>query len=198
MKLGIMGGTFDPIHLGHLHVAGAALDEAALDQILFLPDGDPPHKTPNCPAASRLHMVNLAIQGEPRFIASDMEIRRRGRTYTVDSLLALKQEQPRRELVYLIGSDTLFLFPTWRTAEKVAQLCTMLVVLREGDQVKEVRAEQARLNREYGLVSRLLKARGLPISSSQVRKAIRQGQDIKALVPRAVAAFIQENRLYQG
>ncbi len=198
MKLGIMGGTFDPIHLGHLHVAGAALDEAALDQILFLPDGDPPHKTPNCPAASRLHMVNLAIQGEPRFIASDMEIRRRGRTYTVDSLLALKQEQPRRELVYLIGSDTLFLFPTWRTAEKVAQLCTMLVVLREGDQVKEVRAEQARLNREYGLVSRLLKARGLPISSSQVREAIRQGHDIKALVPKAVAAFIQENRLYQG
>lgn len=198
MKLGIMGGTFDPIHLGHLHVAGAALDEAALDQILFLPDGDPPHKTPNCPAASRLHMVNLAIQGEPRFIASDMEIRRRGRTYTVDSLLALKQEQPRRELVYLIGSDTLFLFPTWRTAEKVAQLCTMLVVLREGDQVKEVRAEQARLNREYGLVSRLLKARGLPISSSQVREAIRQGEDIKALVPKAVAAFIQENRLYQN
>ena len=197
MKLGIMGGTFDPIHLGHLHVAGAALDEAALDQILFLPDGDPPHKTPNCPAASRLHMVNLAIQGEPRFIASDMEIRRRGRTYTVDSLLALKQEQPRRELVYLIGSDTLFLFPTWRTAEKVAQLCTMLVVLREGDQVKEVRAEQARLNREYGLVSRLLKARGLPISSSQVREAIRQGHDIKALVPKAVAAFIHENRLYQ-
>ena len=198
MKLGIMGGTFDPIHLGHLHVARAALDEAALDQILFLPDGDPPHKTPNCPAASRLHMVNLALQGEPRFIASDMEIRRRGRTYTVDSLLALKQEQPRRELVYLIGSDTLFLFPTWRTAEKVAQLCTMLVVLREGDQVKEVRAEQARLNREYGLVSRLLKARGLPISSSQVREAIRQGHDIKALVPKAVAAFIQENRLYQG
>ena len=198
MKLGIMGGTFDPIHLGHLHVAGAALDEAALDQILFLPDGDPPHKTPNCPAASRLHMVNLAIQGEPRFIASDMEIRRRGRTYTVDSLLALKQEQPGRELVYLIGSDTLFLFPTWRTAEKVAQLCTMLVVLREGDQVKEVRAEQARLNREYGLVSHLLKARGLPISSSQVREAIRQGEDIKALVPKAVAAFIQENRLYQN
>ena len=197
MKLGIMGGTFDPIHLGHLHVAGAALDEAALDQILFLPDGDPPHKTPNCPAASRLHMVNLAIQGEPRFIASDMEIRRRGRTYTVDSLLALKQEQPRRELVYLIGSDTLFLFPTWRTAEKVAQLCTMLVVLREGDQVKEVRAEQTRLNREYGLVSHLLKARGLPISSSQVREAIRQGHDIKALVPKAVAAFIHENRLYQ-
>lgn len=198
MKLGIMGGTFDPIHLGHLHVAGAALDEAALDQILFLPDGDPPHKTPNCPAASRLHMVNLAIQGEPRFTASDMEIRRRGRTYTVDSLLALKQDQPRRELVYLIGSDTLFLFPTWRTAEKVAQLCTMLVVLREGDQVKKVRAEQARLNREYGLVSRLLKARGLPISSSQVREAIRQGQDIKALVPKAVAAFIHENRLYQS
>ncbi len=97
-------------------------------------------------------MVNPHPGGAALSIASDMEIRRRGRTYTVDSSRLLKTGTARRELVYLIGSDTSSL-PTWRTAEKVAQLCTMLVVLREGDQVKEVRAEQARLNREYGLAA---------------------------------------------
>ncbi len=197
MKLGIMGGTFDPIHLGHLHVGHAALEEGGLDSVLFLPDGDPPHKNPDTPAEKRLDMVRIAIQDEPRFLASDMEIKRKGRTYTVDTLLALKQDMPGRELVYLIGSDTLFLFPTWRTAEKVAQLCTMLVVMRQGDEEAAVRAEQARLWGIYGLESHLLTSRGLPISSSQVREALLKGESIDALVPPGVATYIKKQGLYQ-
>ena len=198
MKLGILGGTFDPIHLGHLHVARAALREGGLDSVLFLPDGDPPHKTPNTKDAERLHMVRIAIADEPRFFTSDMEMRRRGRTYTVDTLLALKSEAPERELIYVIGSDTLFLFPTWRTAGKVAELCTMLVVMREGDETEAVRAEQAKMQREYGLVSTLLKTRGLPISSSQVREIRRRGGDISGLVPPGVAEYIMRRGLYLG
>jgi nicotinate-nucleotide adenylyltransferase len=143
-------------------------------------------------------MVRLAICDEPCFWVSDMEIRRKGRTYTVDTLLALKKEEPQRELVYLIGSDTLFLFPTWRTAEKVATLCTMLVVMREGDQKAAVQAEQRKLHQEYGLVSRLLEARGLPISSSQIREAREKGEDITGLVPPEVAAYIKDQGLYLG
>jgi len=116
----------------------------------------------------------------------------------VDTLLALKQEAPGRELVYLIGSDTLFLFPTWRTAEKVARLCSMLVVMRQGDEEADIRAEQARLMARYGLESTLLVARGLPISSSQVRALCRQGKDIAPLLPPKVADFIKRHRLYQG
>jgi nicotinate-nucleotide adenylyltransferase len=197
MKLGIMGGTFDPIHLGHLHVARAALQEGGLDQVLFLPDGDPPHKSPKTPAKIRFEMVKIALEAEPEFAASDMEIKRRGRTYTVDTLLSLKTDMPKRELVYLIGSDTLFLFPTWRTPEKVARLCSMLVVMREGDEEKAVRAEQARLREIYNLNSRLLHARGLPISSSQVREALARGEDISGLVPANVAAYIKKQGLYQ-
>ena len=196
MKLGIMGGTFDPIHFGHLHVAHAAIREAWLNSVLFLPDGDPPHKIPKTPAGKRLEMIRLAIAPEPAFWVTDMEIKRKGRTYTVDTLLALKQQAPERALVYLIGSDTLFLFPTWRTAEKVAQLCSMLVMMREGDQEELVRAEQTRLREKYGLQSRLLPIRGLPISSSQVRQACRQGQDLTSLVPPEVAGYIERQRLY--
>jgi nicotinate-nucleotide adenylyltransferase len=196
MKLGIMGGTFDPIHFGHLQVAHAAIQEAELNSVLFLPDGDPPHKTPHTPARQRYEMVRLAIAPESAFWVTDMEIKRKGRTYTVDTLLALKQQAPERALVYLIGSDTLFLFPTWRTAEKVAQLCSMLVMMREGDQEELVRAEQTRLREKYGLQSRLLPIRGLPISSSQVRQACRQGQDLTSLVPPEVAGYIERQRLY--
>lgn len=198
MKLGIMGGTFDPIHLGHLQVAHAAIREAGLTSVLFLPDGDPPHKTPLTPAALRYEMVRLAIARDPAFWVSDMEIIRKGRTYTVDTLLALKGRAPDRELVYLIGSDTLFMFPSWRTAEKVAQLCSMLVALREGDDEEQVRAEQIRLRDRYGLHSKLLNTRGLPISSSQVRRALRQGQEVADLVPSEVAAYIHRHGLYHG
>lgn len=197
MKLGIMGGTFDPIHLGHLHVARAALREGGLDRVLFLPGGDPPHKSPRTPANIRLEMVKLALGAEPNFATSDMEVRRSGRTYTVDTLLELKAENPDTDLVYLIGSDTLFLLPTWRAPEKVARLCSMLIVMRENDDEKAVRTQQERLREAYGLSSRLLCSRGLPISSSQVREALYRGEDISGLVPPQVAAYIKKQGLYQ-
>ena len=192
-----MGGTFDPIHLGHLLIASAALEEMALDSVLFLPDGDPPHKQPHSAPRHRLRMAQLACEGEPRFQVSDMELRRHGRTYTVDTLLALKAMNPAEDLVYLVGSDTLLLFPTWRTADKVAQLCRMAVVMRPGDDRDTVEKAQADYAQRYGLKSRVLKRQGLNLSSSQVRQAVAEGQSIEGMVPPVVAEYIESHGLYQ-
>lgn len=196
MTTGIMGGTFDPIHLGHLQIARTALQELNLDRVLFLPDGDPPHKVPLSRPEDRLNMVRLACAGEPRCEVSDMELRRGGRTYTVDSLTHLKEKNPGDELCYLVGSDTFFLFPTWRTAEQVARMCSMAVVMRPGDEDSEVRAAQADFLLRYGLKSHLLRGRGLNISSSLVREALKDKKDIAGLVPANVAEYIRQYRLY--
>lgn len=193
---GIMGGTFDPIHLGHLLIARAALEELGLSRVVFLPDGDPPHKKPLTEKDERLQMVRLACKGEPRFSVSDMELKRQGRTYTVDTLMALKRQRPEARLCYLVGADTFLLFPTWRTAEKVARLCSMAIVMRPGSSLEEVRAAQQAFLADFGLESTLLKRRGLPLSSSMVREAAARGAPLEGLVPPAVAAYIRARGLY--
>ena len=197
MRLGIMGGTFDPVHIGHMQIARSAIQEAGLDHVLFLPDGDPPHKTPYASGTDRLMMLRLAIDGEPAFSVSDMELNRPGRTYTVDTLLELKREDPASELFYIIGSDTLYQFPAWKTAQQVAQLCKMLVVLRPGRFLEDVRQEQRRLFAEFGLCSLLLSQTGPDISSSRVRQAVGKGEDIRSLMPSRVFGYIIEKNLYR-
>ncbi len=198
MRLGIMGGTFDPVHVGHTQIARAALKEAGLDQVLFLPDGDPPHKTPFASGPDRLMMIRLAIGGEPAFAVSERELKRPGRTYSVDTLEELGRECPESILHYIIGSDTLYQFPTWKTAQRVAQLCRMIVVLRPGNLLEDVREEQRRLHAGYGLISTLLTEAGPDISSSQVRMAIKTGQDIRPFVHPAVFNYILQKNLYRS
>jgi nicotinate-nucleotide adenylyltransferase len=196
MRLGIMGGTFDPVHSGHLCIAGAAMREAELEGVLFLPDGDPPHKKPGATGEDRLAMVTLALEGYKGFAASDMELRRAGRTYTVDTLVELLAQDPGRELYYIIGSDTLALFPTWKTAWKVAGLCRMMVAPRPGNDQGEIRWLQRKLFADFGLSSTLLKETGPDISSTRIRQMVRQGESIDALVPAPVARYIREKGLY--
>ena len=195
-SIGIMGGTFDPIHRGHLLIAQAALQQLSLHRVMFLPDGDPPHKEPVSDPQDRLRMVQLACEGELRYVVSDMELKRSGRTYTVDTLRHLKEDSPRDDLVYLVGSDTFFLFPTWRTAEEVANLCRMAILLRPGDSPEQVRAAQADFLLRYGLKSHLLEGVGLDLSSSQIRRAVQAGEDIGDMVPEAVAGYIRKHGLY--
>lgn len=197
MRLGIMGGTFDPVHLGHIAIAKTAMREAALHEMLFLPDGDPPHKLPGAPGEDRLRMAQLAIEGLPGFWVSDMELRRQGKTYSVDTLTELLRQDPRRELYYIIGSDTLLLFPTWKTAWKVAGLCRMLVAPRPGNDLDEVRWHQRKFFADYGLISELLSEPGPDISSTEIRNMIAEGHPVDALVGAAVARYIKENGLYR-
>lgn len=196
MRLGIMGGTFDPIHRGHLFIARSAMREARLDRVLFLPDGDPPHKLPGTPGADRLAMVKLAIDNQEGFEASDMELRRQGTTYTVDTLEQLRAQAPDRELFFIVGSDTLKQFPTWKTAWKVATLCRMIIALRPGDSPEETRWLQRKLFADYGLETVLLSEPGPDISSTQVREQLRAGQSTDILVPAPVADYIRANNLY--
>ena len=196
MRLGILGGTFDPIHFGHLRIATAAMREAQLQEMLLLPDGDPPHKQPLSAGEDRLAMVRLAIENSPGFAVSDMELRRTGTTYTVDTLVELLDQDPRRELYYIIGADTLKLFPTWKTAGKVAGLCRMLVAPRPGSDLDEIRWFQRKMFADFGLVSMLLSEFGPDISSTRVRDMVRAGEDISTLVPAEVARYIQEKGLY--
>ena len=197
MRIGLMGGTFDPVHWGHIHMAKSAADEMGLDKVIFLPDGDPPHKVPKTRGALRCRMAQLAAEEDPRFEASDRELRRKGRTYTVDTLEELKALCPGQRMIYIVGSDTLRLFPTWRTAHKVAQLCDMAVVLRRNDTREDIRALQDALKEEYGLKSTLLSAEGLDISSSMVRGLVQQGKDITLFVPPKVAELIAGEGLYR-
>lgn len=195
MKLGVMGGTFDPIHKGHVRMAKAALLEAGLDQVLILPDGNPPRKQPVATPLQRLEMVKLALQSKGRIQASDMEIRR-GDGHTADTLFKLKRVWKGAELYYIIGSDTFFWLHAWRTAKEVAKLCSLLVMMRETDRVEEVEREQQRLFETFGFKSRLLKARGLPISSSLVREALASGRDASVYLDAGVYEYIQRHKLY--
>ena len=196
MRLGIMGGTFDPIHLGHLQIARAAMREARLDRVLFLPDGNPPHKQPGAAGEDRFTMVCLALENQQGFSASNMELLRVGSTYTVDTLVELRRRNPASHLFYIVGADTLFLFPTWKTAERVAQLCSLLVVPRPGCDLREIKEEQQQLAARYGLISALLLTQGPDISSSGIREAVARGQMIDTLVPSAVARYIKDKGLY--
>lgn len=197
MKLGILGGTFDPIHFGHILMAQAALDEMALDRVLLLPGGDPPHKTPYAPKADRLHMVRLAADTDERFLVSDMELKRAGRTYTVDTLLQLRDEYPHAQFTYIVGSDTLMLLPSWKDAERVATLCDMAVILRPGDSREAVQNTIAQYHETLGLHAVLLRFTGPDVSSTAIREAVQAGLPLDGLVPEAVAGYIRDKGLYR-
>ena len=134
MRLGIFGGTFDPIHIGHLVVAQVALEEAQLDQVLFMPAGVNPLKAGRRITAGehRLAMVRLAIAGHPQFAVSDWELRREGLSFTVDTLEHLRAEHPEDELFFIIGADNLHILPKWRSVERIVELATILAVTRPG------------------------------------------------------------------
>lgn len=198
MYSGLMGGTFDPIHLGHLHIARTALSDLALNRVIFLPDGDPPHKQPEATGAQRLEMARLACEGEKGFEVSDMELRRSGTTYTVDTLRAIRESCPKERLVYLIGSDTLFYFHTWKTSQEVAKLCSMAIVMRPGNTRGEVESRQRELKESHGLDSVILSSPGLPVSSRLVRRAAARGEELSRLVPVKVAEYIRQQGLYRS
>ncbi len=195
---GIMGGSFDPVHLGHLQMAETVQRELALEGVLWIPVGDPPHKSHLAPVKYRLKMVELAIIGYKGFVTSDIEIKRKHITYTVDTLNELKRERPDDQFVYIIGSDTLFSLETWHTFELVPPLlCSMAVVPRPGTANKAIRERMDYLLRTYNLKTELMSEPGPDISSTDVRLAIERGLPITHLVPEKVAAYIQRHALYK-
>lgn len=198
LRLGILGGTFDPPHYGHLALAENGRTQLGLDRVFFVPAGQPPHK-PEHPVASDHHraaMVQAAIADNPGFALSRVDLNRPGPHYTVDMLALVKQEYPDAELVFLMGGDSLAQLPSWRDPAGIARLACLAVMRRPGYEPDLEALERA----VPGLCERLLwiDAPPLALSSSDLRRRVREGLPLRYLVPPPVEAYIREHRLYEA
>ena len=196
-RTAVFGGSFNPIHYGHLLLADEVLETLALDLVLFVPAAVPPHKSPAylAPADDRYRMVTLATAGHPKFAVSGLELRRAGPSYTVDTLTALGI--PRDELFLIVGSETFLDFLTWREPRQIAELARLVVVPRVGSAFDPASAAAQKVVREIGQEPLVARVTSLPISASDLRRRVREGRSIAYRVPDAVAAYIRAKRLYR-
>ena len=197
-EIGLMGGSFNPIHRGHVALARAALDSGKVERVLFLPTGNPPHKREGlADKFDRLRMVELAVAHEAGMAVCREEIDRGGVIYTVDTLAALQSKMPDCSLTYLIGADTLRALGTWRRVETVIERCKFLVMMREGETREDV-IRLAGLWASRGAQIDFLDARKMDISSTQIREYIRKNQPFERLgrTISARAAFTGQNQAW--
>ena len=195
-RIGVLGGTFDPVHIGHLIIATELRHALRLDRLLFVPTGQPPHKADQAVTADadRLAMLELAIAGDPAFEISTLDLERAGPSYTADLLRLLSAQLPDARLVFLMGEDSLRDLPSWRQPEVILALAELGIASRP-----EIDLDLA------DIYERLPSARGrvqivpttlIDISSSDLRRRVRDGRPIRYLIPAAVEAYIMSNRLY--
>lgn len=182
-RIGILGGTFDPIHLGHLEIARKAMSEAELSKVLFLVSGKPGYKEPAADAAVRLHRVELTVDGIPGFEASDIEVRREGLSYMSDSLRTLKTLYPDAAFFLILGSDQLHRIDRWHEADYVLENASLLVFMREAERQAESDEKCEDLRRRYNASIQLIRSDVLKISSTEIRRRIDAGLPIDGLVP---------------
>jgi nicotinate-nucleotide adenylyltransferase len=189
-RIGVFGGTFDPMHNAHLEIARAALDAVDLDEVLFVVAARPPHKGDATVASAqeRLAMVGAALEGEPRMRACDIELRRDGPSYTADTLRALEAEYPGAELYLIIGLDSLVDMPKWREPEEILARAKLLVAPRTGEHWRIPEG----LEGKYAM----LPFEKIDLSSTEVRERLDDDRDITELVPPTVAAHIQREGTY--
>jgi nicotinate-nucleotide adenylyltransferase len=185
MRIGIMGGTFDPIHHGHLILARDAREELDLNRLILVPNSISPHKTDRlaAPAGARAAMVRAAIKDEEGLEMDDFEIARGGTSYTIDTLLHLRELYPEADLFYLIGEDNLAEFHTWRRVDEIQRLVQMVVMARGTD------------GPPHPYIT--LRQRRVDISSTDIRERIAKGQSIRYLVPDTVLQIIENHQLYR-
>lgn len=200
-KIGIMGGTFDPIHLGHLILGEKAYEQLNLDKVLFMPSGNPPHKKEREGRASdeeRVEMVRRAISGNSHFSLSLMEMTEEGYTYTYRTLETLKNNNPDTEYYFIIGADSLFNFHTWMKPERICKACVMVVAARNHSPRKELREEMEKYSKSYGGQFLLLETMNVDVSSRELRTWIKEEKSIRYYVPDPVIDFIEEKGIYKG
>lgn len=195
-RIGILGGTFDPIHNGHLLLAQQAAQVAHLDRVLLVVAKDPPHKQPDVPAAHRLEMVRLAAQEAGRPLeACDLELKLPGKGYAVEVVGALAQQHPQADLFYLAGSDLLPTLPYWKGSRELLRLARVLCVPRRGWSLDAGTFQ--RLVQLCGGRVQLLEISLPEVSSSQLRQRLRMGEPVEGMLPAPVLAHIREHGLYQ-
>ena len=196
-RIGVMGGSFNPIHCGHVNLARAALASGMVDRVLLLPSGNPPHKRAGLEdKLHRMNMVSLAIEDEENMELCREEVDREGVIYTVDTLTIFHERMPDCRFFYLIGADTLRTLHTWRRPEDVIRLCTLLVAARPGEAAEDLPRLMAHW-RGLGADVQLLPAECIDVSSTEIRRRIAAGLSLEGLVPPKVEAYISTHSLYQ-
>lgn len=196
-KIGIMGGTFNPIHFGHLLLGETAYEQFSLDEVLFMPTKNPYYKklTNSVTEEDRMQMVQLAIWDNSHFTFSGEELDREGTTYTVETLTNLTERNPDCAYYFIMGADSLYHIESWKDTEKVLQMAVILVAGR-GDLSSSLSSQIEYIENKYDASIHFLNSPSLEISSNDIRRRIRAGESIRYLLPREVEEYIYEHKLY--
>jgi nicotinate-nucleotide adenylyltransferase len=194
-----MGGTFDPVHYVHLMLAENAYRQFDLDEVIFLPSGDPPHKTGRriTPDTIRCEMLRLAVDNVPYFTVSDMEINRSGYSYSSDTLTELHRLHPDTDYYFIMGGDSVFQIESWHEPEIVMANCIILAAIRDQVSMEDFKKRIAFLTETYHADIRILNLPDIMLSSSEMRKRCHEGQSIRFMTPDPVVSYIKSNGLYQ-
>lgn len=202
-RVGVLGGSFDPIHIGHLMAAEGAREVLQLSRVLFVPANVSPHKLENasstCPAAERLEMARLAIENNPHFEVSDIEILRGGASYTVDTIEQLSSELGKStDIILLVGEDSIAEMHLWKDVERLLDLCTVVPVTRPGVEPDYAAlAECVGNDKAEAVRARTIEIPLVAVSSTEIRRRLRQGKSIRYQVPERIERYIREKDLYQ-
>ncbi len=198
MKLGILGGTFNPVHTGHLILAENAYDQLGLDEVCFIPSGVSYLKDTSkiVPVKDRLAMVALAIEGNPHFSLSTIETDRAGDSYTYETLLQLKEKDPDGELIFICGADILMSIETWKKPEEIFAAAGLAVAPRDEKSLAQLKAKAAELEKNYHAKIQLLNTTDLAISSRMLRDRLSANRSVRYYIPENVIGYIKEHKLY--
>lgn len=199
MKIGIMGGTFNPIHLGHLILSEYIRDEIGLDRVIFIPTGQAPHKD-NSKIADGLHrkaMTELSIEDNSYFFLSNIELERKEKSYTIDTIKELKEQYKDDTLIMIIGTDSLMSIESWKDSSKLLKQIDFIVADRISREKKDIIEEIKRLNLKYNIDIIHVDIPLLEVSSTEIRDRVRKNKSIKYLVKENVYKYILENNLYR-
>lgn len=200
-KVGIMGGTFNPIHLAHTEMAKVCLRQQDLDKILFMPSKNPPHKKDKSilPENERAVMVKLAVSEYDKFIFSDFELQRKGTTYTADTLRLLQEENPDDNYYFIMGADSLLYLDKWYRPQEILKRAVILAIGRDGSTPDELKEKRKELIKQYDKADiRFVHMRQMDISSSMIREGIAHGENMEKYLDKEVWNYINENGLYDA
>lgn len=194
-----MGGTFNPLHIGHLIIAERAREQFHLDEVLFLPCGTPYMKNYKeiLSGEIRAHLVQLAIEENPFFALSTIEIEKEGNTYTYQTLATLHEQNPNTEYYFILGADSLWNIENWKEPEKIFENCHILAAMRDDKSEEDMKQQAAALEEKFHASIFLLKTSHIGVSSSIIRELIKEGNSIRYLVPETVYDYIITNKLYK-
>lgn len=192
-RYGIMGGTFDPIHIGHLFIAEEIRCHFHLDKIIFVPNGNPPHKESVTDKHLRFEMVEIAIADNPNFEISDIEMHGDSHIYTIDTIKRLKEKDPQNEYHFIFGSDSLYDLPKWKSYSELMELCNFIAIGRPGFKTSDIDIPE-----EYRGKVEILNTLEIPVDSTNIRSRVLEGKNIKYLVSSGVEKYIYDKKIYMG